>query len=104
MERIGFKMQLLPGHAEEYQRRHDHIWPELSSLLHAAGVSDYSIFLDPDTNILFAVLRRQSGHTMDDLPQPELMRRWWRHMADIMVVHEDLAPVQRQLLPMFHMD
>lgn len=104
MEQIAFKMQLHPGQAAEYKRRHDALWPELEQLLHAAGIADYSIFLDEETNILFAVLRRRAGHRMDDLPQADVMQRWWRHMADIMVVHDDRSPVQRALLPMFHMD
>ena len=104
MEQIAFTMQLLPGQAHEYQRRHDEIWPELSALLREAGVSDYSIFLDESANVLFAVLRRRGGHTMGTLPASALMQRWWRHMADIMVVHPDSEPVQRPLRPMFHLD
>jgi len=104
MERIAFKMVLGPGQAEEYRRRHDRIWPELVELLREAGVSDYSIFLDDETNILFAVLRRSVGHRMDALPQSELMQRWWRHMADIMETNADGSPRQRALAPMFHMD
>ena len=104
MEKIAFKMQLLPGHADEYKHRHDAIWPDLQRLLQEAGISDYSIFLDAGTNVLFAVLRCSDRRRMDALPQSELMQRWWRHMADIMVVRDDLAPVQQTLLPMFHMD
>jgi L-rhamnose mutarotase len=51
MKRHAFKMKLKPGIAAEYKKRHDEIWPELR----AAGVSDYSIFFDEATNILFAV-------------------------------------------------
>lgn len=104
MEQIAFTMRLLPGHAAEYKRRHDEIWPELCALLSDSGVSDYSIFLDEESNVLFAVLRRRDGHRMDELPQSELMQRWWRSMADIMVVQSDRAPVQRALRPVFHMD
>jgi L-rhamnose mutarotase len=104
MEQIAFAMQLLPGSADEYKRRHDEIWPELRALLADAGVSDYSIYLDEASNVLFAVLRRRDGHRMDELPQSALMQCWWRFMADIMVVQADGAPVQRTLRPMFHMD
>ena len=104
MEQIAFTMQLLPGHADEYKRRHDAIWPELATLLRDAGVSDYSIFLDPSTNVLFAVLRRRDGHAMDALPKSPLMQRWWRHMADIMVVQANGAPSQQPLHPVFHLD
>jgi L-rhamnose mutarotase len=104
MEQIAFKMQLLPGHADEYKRRHDAIWPELERLLRDAGISDYSIFLDEETNVLFAVLRRRDDHRIDELPRQAVMQRWWRYMADIMVVQDDQAPVQRALRPVFHMD
>ncbi|MBW3499657.1 L-rhamnose mutarotase [Janthinobacterium sp. NKUCC08_JDC] len=103
MQQIAFKMQLKPGHAAEYQRRHDAIWPELASLLQESGVRDYSIFLDEETGALFAVLRRMDGHTMEALPQHPVMRRWWAHMADLMETQADASPVAVPLTPMFHL-
>ncbi|HAU76974.1 MAG TPA: L-rhamnose mutarotase, partial [Agrobacterium sp.] len=49
LEKYAFKMKLFPGKEAEYKKRHDEIWPELVTLLHEAGVSDYSIHLDPET-------------------------------------------------------
>jgi len=103
MEQIAFKMQLKPGHAAEYQRRHDAIWPELSSLLSASGISDYSIFLDQASGALFGVLRRSDGHRMDALPQEPVMQRWWAHMADLMETNAASEPVSIPLLPVFHL-
>ncbi|AWI84916.1 L-rhamnose mutarotase [Alloyangia pacifica] len=103
MEKYAFRMELNPGCAEEYKRRHDAIWPELVDLLKDAGVEDYSIHLDPETNHLFGVLWRREDHGMDALPQTEVMQRWWAHMADIMRTHPDNAPVAVPLVPMFHM-
>jgi len=103
MQQIAFKMQLKPGHAAEYQRRHDAIWPELASLLQESGVRDYSIFLDEETGALFAVLRRVEGHTMEALPQHPVMRHWWTHMADLMETQADASPVAVPLTPMFHL-
>ncbi len=103
MDSIAFRMVLNPGMAEEYKRRHDEIWPELAALLGACGVSDYSIWLDEETNHLFAVLKRADGHHMDDLPTHPVVRRWWDYMADIMMVQPDNAPVQVPLTKMFHL-
>lgn len=103
MEKYAFKMRLNPGCEAEYKRRHDSIWPELVDLLHNAGVSDYSIYLDPETLILFGVLLRRSDHGMADLPQTAVMQRWWAHMADIMQTHPDNEPVAVPLVPVFHM-
>ena len=104
MQKYAFKMRLNPGMAAEYKRRHDVIWPELVSLLKDAGISDYSIHLDDDTNILFGVLWRRDDHTMDDLPSHPVMRRWWDHMRDIMETRTDGQPVATPLTPMFHME
>lgn len=103
MQKHAFAMQLHPGQAEEYKRRHDAIWPELVTLLKEAGVSDYSIHLDPQSNTLFGVLWRTDDHGMAALPGTEIMQRWWAHMADIMETHRDNEPVARPLREMFHL-
>jgi L-rhamnose mutarotase len=103
MERYAFKMRLFPGMAAEYRKRHDAIWPELVTLLHDAGVSDYSIFLDEETHTLFGVLWRRADHHMDDLPAHPVMRRWWAHMADIMATGPGNEPVAVPLAQVFHM-
>jgi L-rhamnose mutarotase len=103
MEKFAFKMFLNPGMQAEYKRRHDEIWPELVALLHDAGVSDYSIFLDADTNILFGVLQRHQRHGMDTLPDHPVMQRWWVHMADIMRTNDSNEPVAIPLEHVFYM-
>ena len=103
MEKYAFKMHLNPGCRDEYKRRHDDIWPELVELLKAAGISDYSIHLDEETNTLFGVLWRTNDHAMDDLPSHPVMKRWWSHMADIMETKTDNEPVAVPMVPVFHM-
>lgn len=103
-ERIAFRMTLNPGQALEYRRRHDELWPQMKAALREAGISDYSIWLDPETNHLFATLVRADDHTMDDLPNTEINRRWWDFMADIMQVDELNRPLTVQLERVFQMD
>ena len=103
MEQIAFTMQLNPGMEAEYRARHDAIWPELVELLHQVGISDYSIFLDPTTHVLFAVLRRTEDHNMDAMALDPLMHRWWDYMADLMATGADSIPVTQALNPVFHM-
>ncbi len=103
MQRIAFKMKLLPGFEAEYQKRHDEIWPELSQLLHDTGVSDYAIFLDPQTLDLLGVLKLEEGKTMDELPSHALMQKWWAYMADIMETHPNNEPLSFPLKEVFYM-
>lgn len=100
-ERIAFRMNLNPGQAGAYEKRHDDIWPELAEALRAAGVSDYSIWLDPETHHLFAILTRTDDHTMDALPETEIVKRWWAFMADIMETDADNVPVEVDLKQVF---
>ncbi len=102
-EKYAFKMKLNPGTEAEYRKRHDEIWPELADLLREAGVSDYSIHLDPETGILFGVLTRPKDHRMASLPDHPVMKKWWAHMADIMETNPDNSPVQSDLVTVFHL-
>jgi L-rhamnose mutarotase len=104
MQKYAFKMQLKPGMEAEYKRRHDAIWPELVTLLKDAGISDYSIHLDRETNTLLGVLWRTDDHGMAALPEHPVMRRWWDHMADIMVTMPGNEPVPTPLVTVFHME
>ena len=103
MQKHAFKMRLNPGCEDEYRKRHDEIWPEIEKLLKDAGVSDYSIHLDRDTNILFGVLWRTDNHSMDVLPAHDIMQKWWAYMADIMETDSSNEPVVNELVPVFHM-
>ena len=103
MPRLAFKMKLFPRKQAEYKKRHDEIWPELSALLKEKGISDYSIFLDRETNTLFGVLTITDSQNMDTLPQHEVMQRWWAYMADIMESNADQSPVSIPLDEVFYL-
>jgi len=100
----AFRMNLNPGQAEEYRKRHDEIWPELIDALRAAGVQDYRIFLDPESLALFAVLTHDDQHLLDELPGLDVMQRWWQHMQSIMPSHPDASPITVDLLPVFSLN
>ena len=103
MQTRAFRMNLNPGQAAEYRRRHDEIWPELAQALLEAGVVDYRIFLDEPANALFATLTHEDAHSLDELPGTALMQRWWNFMQDIMPSHADASPISVDLLPMFEL-
>ncbi|HEU6449375.1 MAG TPA: L-rhamnose mutarotase [Verrucomicrobiae bacterium] len=104
MQRHAFKMKLKPGVEAEYKKRHDEIWPELQKELSAAGISDYSIFLDEETLTLFAVQKLADKNTANDLPQNPVVRKWWDSMAPLMETNRDQSPVSKPLREMFHLD
>ena len=44
MERYGFRLFVQADKIEEYKRRHDEIWPEMTQMLNEAGIHNYSIW------------------------------------------------------------
>jgi|GEM_PF-435410 len=85
-------------------KRHDEIWPDLVDLLKDAGISDYSIHLDDETNLLFGVLWRTAENKMDALPAHDVMQKWWLHMSDIMESQSTGEPVVASLEALFHLN
>ncbi len=104
MDKIAFKMKLKPGFKEEYIRRHNEIWPELKALLKNAGISDYSIYLDEETNTLFAVQKQEENASSQDLGNNPIVQKWWKYMADIMETNPDNSPVSIPLEKVFHLE
>ena len=103
-KRIGFKMKLNPGMVEEYKKRHDKLWPELHKLLKDNGISEYSIFYDEETHILFAFQKQAGDQGSQDLGQTEIVQKWWKFMADIMETNPDNSPITTMLEEVFYMD
>jgi L-rhamnose mutarotase len=104
MKRFGFKMKLKPGFKEEYRKRHNETWPEMMKLLKDEGIFNYSIFLDEETNILFAYQEQTGESSSQDLGNLEIVKKWWKYMSDIMETNPDNSPVTIPLEQVFYME
>lgn len=98
-------MFLKPGFEAEYEKRHAQLWPELKQKLEEAGVRNYSIYWDKDTNILFGYQEVVGdSNSQDAEAADEITRKWWDFMADIMEVNPDNSPVTVPIKEVFHLD
>lgn len=97
-------MYLKKGYEKEYQKRHAEIWPEVKKLLKDSLIYDYSIYLDEETDVLFAFQKTRGEEGSQDLGGEEIIKKWWAYMADIMETNEDNSPVSIPLKEVFHMD
>ena len=104
MERIAFKMKLKPGFKQEYIKRHNEVWPEIVELIKQAGIREYSIFLDEETNGLFGVQKQNSGISSQELGSVAIQQKWWDYMSDIMEVNPDNSPVTTYLEEVFYLE
>jgi L-rhamnose mutarotase len=102
--RKAFLMILKPGNQDEYERRHNPIWPELRHVLRQHGVGAYSIFLDRETDRLFAYAEIESEELWEKIAQTDVCQRWWAHMRDLMLTNDDNSPVAIKLDEVFRLD
>ena len=100
----SFKMHLYEGMAEENERRHNLLWPEMKDMIHEYGGHNYSIFLDSETNVLYGYIEIEDEDKWAESADTAINRKWWDYMADIMDTNPDNSPVSVDLKPVFHLD
>lgn len=94
--RYGWCMTLRPGMGEEYRRRHDEIWPEMSALLTEAGYRDYAIFRHGD--LIFGTFATDDLAGLQAcIQQSPVAARWRAHMAEVIDNNAGRGP---SLLPL----
>jgi L-rhamnose mutarotase len=104
MIRKAFLMHVNPDAHNEYERRHKPIWNGLAKELTDHGVSNYSIFIESETNQLFAYAEIESEEKWLEIADTDACRRWWDFMKDVMPTNEDNSPVSTDLREVFHLD
>ena len=101
--RKAFIMSVNAGAEEEYEERHNPIWPELEKVLKDHGVSNYSIFLLPETRQLFGYAEVESEEQWASIASTDACQKWWEHMADVMPSNPDNSPASAPLREVFHL-
>lgn len=104
MIRKAFLMKVNADAHEEYERRHRPIWTELETILKTHGISNYSIFLEAETNQLFGYVEISSEDLWVKIAETEECKRWWAFMKDVMPTNTDNSPVSVELKEVFHLD
>lgn len=104
MIRKAFRMQVNPDRQDEYQKRHNPIWPQLHQTLTEHGVHNYSIFLDKQTSTLFGYVEIEDETRWEAIAQTDMCQKWWVYMKDIMPSNPDNSPVSTELTEVFHID
>jgi L-rhamnose mutarotase len=104
MIRKAFVMQVNADAHQEYQRRHDAIWPELATTLKEHGAHHYAIFLDEKRHLLFASVEIESETRWQAVADTEVCQRWWKYMTEVMPANTDNSPKSDELKAVFYLD
>jgi L-rhamnose mutarotase len=98
MPGYAWVLEVRPGYEEEYRKRHDEIWPEMTQALRDAGIRNYNIFRHGLT--LFGYFETDDLEaTKAALRASEVDRRWGEWMAPIMKIEIDPTTRFPYLLP-----
>ncbi|MDR0846730.1 MAG: L-rhamnose mutarotase [Lactobacillales bacterium] len=87
------RMHVFEDKHEEYERRHNELWPEMREMLFAHGLVKYSIWLDVETSYLFGYLEIEDEELWAKTADTAINRKWWDFMADVMDCNPDNSPV-----------
>ncbi|MFC6322987.1 L-rhamnose mutarotase [Companilactobacillus baiquanensis] len=103
MKRIAQIMYLNKDKYQEYQTRHENLWPEMKQALQAHGATNYSIFLNKDNGELFAYLEVPDEKRYNEIAKTDVCKKWWHYMAPLMTTNEDESPKTLDLEELFHL-
>lgn len=104
MQRICFLMDLIPGREEEYQRRHDEIWPELVAELQKAGVRNYTLFRRGTTVIAYAECHPDAAAAFGRVGATEVNARWSEWFGDVLARLSDENGKLIEAAEVWHLD
>ncbi len=83
MERFCFTFSIKPGTEQEYQRRHDEIWPEMVDALRAAGIRNYTLFRRGLGIIAYAECEPDARTAFAAIAATDVDARWSEWFADV---------------------
>jgi L-rhamnose mutarotase len=83
MERAFFTFELRPGTEQEYQRRHDEIWPEMVEALTASGWSNYTLFRRGTTVYAYAECHPDRATAAAAMGATDVNKRWQVWFTDL---------------------
>ena len=88
MQRFTWKARVLPGMLDEYIRRHDQIWPEMTAVLNEAGIRNYTIWSAGDE--LFGYYECDDiAHASRVQAESPVVARWNAYMREVMRMEFD---------------
>lgn len=89
MERYAWKAIVKDGMIDEYVKRHNEIWPELTAVLKQAGIYNYTIW--NVGNELFGYYECEKGCDYAAKVQAEspVVDKWNEFMKDVMIMEMD---------------
>ncbi|MFD5324961.1 L-rhamnose mutarotase [Streptomyces sp. NPDC127092] len=104
--RVCFLLKVRADRAEEYRRRHEHVWDDMRTALTEAGWRNYSLFLREDGLLVGYLETEDFERSRAAMEATEVNARWQAGMAEFFEDLDGRAPdaAMRPLTEVFHLD
>ena len=99
MERYAWKATVKEGMLEEYDRRHNEIWPELTEVLRQAGIRNYTIWNCGSELFGYYECEKGADYAAAVQAGSPVVDRWNDYMKDVMVMEMDPVTGAQPRLP-----
>ena len=105
MERYAWKATVKEGMLEEYVRRHNEIWPELTEVLRQAGIRNYTIWNCGSELFGYYECEKGADYAAAVQAGSPVVDRWNDYVKDVMVMEMDpVTGAQPRLTQVFLME
>ena len=105
MDRYAWKATVKEGMLEEYVRRHNEIWPELTEVLRQAGIRNYTIWNCGSELFGYYECEKGADYAAAVQAGSPVVDRWNDYMKDVMVMEMDpVTGAQPRLTQVFLME
>ena len=88
MEKVAWRAVIKEGMVKEYIKRHDEIWPEMVETLKAAGICNYTFWLDGNSLFGYYECEKGAEYALDYQAESEVVKRWNVSMDPIMTMFD----------------
>jgi L-rhamnose mutarotase len=106
MERVCFLLKVKADRLEEYEKRHQAVWPDMLQALRETGWHNYSLFLRADGLLVGYFETPSYERALAGMATREVNGRWQREMAGFFESLEGRRPDESllRLEEVFHLD
>ena len=88
MERYAWKAKVVKGKLDEYIKRHNNIWPEMTEVLNQAGIRNYTIWNSGED--LFGYYEcENTEYAAKVQANSPVVEKWNNYMKDVLIMEMD---------------
>lgn len=104
MERACFTLTLVPGTEEEYDRRHQHTWPDMIAAIQDAGLRNFTGFRRGTEVVYYVECHPSRDEAFARMDAAEVNARWTAYFDGIIASRNDPSGRMFFLTEMSHVD